>query len=208
MNIIYKYIFFIMLLGSFVVCTFQTGTQKNQKSIYECIHENKNRLHLTLQTTQDTEFNVFFVERSKPSCINPYFPAIHITTEAPHNAWLHIVYTDAADHNLRMFIDAADKTIPSSPYPFYSCETDFLDAPLWQYSFFHKPLSFWKGHAFAIEINHNTRTIKNLGGIEWGFKLHFMGLRPCAIRPRLVDKNAWNQAWELIKNHLPDYKNI
>lgn len=104
-----------------------------------------------------------------------------------------------------MFIDSEDPLNENSIYPFYSLESDFYDAPLWTYSFFNKSLSFWKGHAFALYTNHQNKIVMNLGGIEWGFELSFLRIKPIEINPKLLNHTDWNIAWQLIKGELPEY---
>lgn len=201
----------VISLGAIGVLLFQFLSWKSpqvnfsaRSDIHSCIHEDESKLKFNFQVTKDTGFEVLLVRNSKPNCVNPYFPAIHVKTAASHNAWLHIVYTDSKAPEWQIFIDST--VTKPSPYPFYTFEADFYDAPLWTYYLFYKPISFWKWHAFAVEVNHNNKTIKILGGIEWGFELRFMKLYPIAIEPRLLDEKAWKQAWKLVKGSLPDYQ--
>lgn len=164
-------------------------------------------MHFKLDAGGDKHFDVSLVENSKPNCLNPHFPCIHIQASESHNAWIHIVYTDAKAPEWRVFIDAANnKDIQGSPYPFYTYEHDFYDAPLWTYSLFTKPLRFWKGHAFAVEVDHQKKSIKCLGGIEWGFELSHFRLRPKAIYPQLLNKQDWENVWQLFQEKLPGYQ--
>jgi hypothetical protein len=135
----------------------------------------------------------------------PYFPSIHIKAIKLHNAWIHIVYTDAQTQKLRTFIDAANIDSSSSTYPFYTYEQDFYDAPLWTYSFFNKPLRFWKGHVFAVKVDHQKKSIHCMGGIAWGFELSYFRLYPKAILPQLLNKDDWDKAWQILEEKLPGY---
>jgi hypothetical protein len=168
-----------------------------------CIEQNQNKLHFQLTDQHGTTFHIDFVENSRPQCLNPHFPAIHIQTEASHNAWIQIVYNDAKEFDSKPFIDA--QTGENSTYPFYTHEKDFYDAPLWTYTLLKKPLTFWKAHAFPVQVDKFNKTIKCQGGIQWGFKLYLSQLRPVALKPTLLDETAWNQAWDLIKEKLPGY---
>lgn len=210
-----KYIFLIGLAGMIGVLLFQAlnwespdVNRNEQSNIDLCIQQDEHKLYFRFQTKQGFNFDIDFVRNSKPNCLNPYFPAIHIKTDIPHNAWLHVVYTDSEVPEQQTFIDSEKITTKRSSYPFYAYTEDFYDAPLWTYSLLNKPISFWKGHAFAVEVNHQNKTIKCLGGIEWGFELHFTKLRPVASKPKLLDEKAWNQAWRLLKSKLPNYELI
>jgi hypothetical protein len=169
-------------------------------SIKASIQQDPNAFHLNLvpenSPRKEPLFQVHFVSNSKPHCLNPTFPAIHIHTKTQHNAWIHIVYTDCPQWQI--FIDA-----PSQTQPFYSWEQDFYDAPLWNYSLFHKPLSFWKGHVFAVQVGN--KIVKCLGGVEWGFQLLLTELRPVSITPRLLGNQAWNQACSVLQKTYPQY---
>jgi hypothetical protein len=152
-----------------------------------------------------TEPNVYLVNNSAPECLNPFFPSIHIQASQSHNAWVHIVYTDSKAPEWRTFIDAANVDSPGSAYPFYTYEQDFYDAPLWTYSLLKKPLSFWKGHAFALKVDHHRKTIECIGGIEWGFELPLVKLRPKAIHPKVLGRLEWEQAFQVLQEKLPGY---
>lgn len=153
-------------------------------------------------------FDVHYVENSNKYCINPYFPVVRITTKSNHNAWLHIVYTDSKALNLRQSIDAPDLTKYPFIYPFYTLHQDFYDDPLWSYTLFSKPLNFWEGHAYAVEIDHKNKTIKCIGGIKWGFRLSFFHLRPQMIAPGSLRQQDWKNDWQFFKKELKEYKNL
>lgn len=171
-----------------------------ETNIHTCIHSDDRKLHFKLDAGGGNNFDVYLVENSKPNCLNPYFPSIHIQASQPHNAWIHIVYTDSKAPEWRTFIDAV-----KIAYPFYTYEQDFYDAPLWTYSLFNKPLRFWKGHAFAIKVDHQKKSIDCIGGIEWGFELSYFRLRPKATAPRLLNKEHWAKAWQILQEKLPGY---
>lgn len=180
--------------------------QKCQRTIHSCIYEDEHKVRFSFRTHQGTSFEGTYVENSKPNCINPYFPSIHIRTNVSHNKWIHIVYTDSKSSEEQVFIDAEIPLNKSSTYPFYTSGPSFYDAPLWTYSPVNKPISFWKGQVFAVDVDPEAKVIRCLGGMEWGFELSFFRLRPIAIKPRVVDAVAWGQAWELIKVKLPGYQ--
>ncbi|NDB83082.1 MAG: hypothetical protein EB127_10145 [Alphaproteobacteria bacterium] len=176
-----------------------------ETNIHTCIHSDDRKLHFKLDAGGGNNFDVYLVENSKLNCLNPYFPSIHIQASQPHNAWIHIVYTDSKAPEWRVFIDAANKDTQGSAYPFYTYEQDFYDAPLWTYSLFNKPLSVWKGHAFAVQVDHQKKSIHCLGGVEWGFELSQFKLRPKAINPKTLNNLDWDKAWQLLQEKLPGY---
>jgi len=150
-------------------------------------------------------FNAAYTESASNDCINPHFPAIHITTKANHNAWLHIISTDSRDRKWQHFIDMPeDKDIS----PFYTLGKDFFDAPIWKYHFFSKPLSYWKGHAYAVLIDRAKKTIVFLGGIEWGFSLSNISIFPSMIRPVALTDQDLQEDWDFLENQLVGYKII
>ena len=177
-----------------------------ETNIHTCIHSDDRKLHFTIDAGGGNNFDVYLVENSKPNCLNPYFPSIHIQAGQSHNAWVHIVYTDSKASKWRVFIDAANKDTQDSAYPFYTYEQDFYDAPLWTYSLFSKPLSFWKGHAFAVQVDHQKKSIICFAGIEWGFELSQFRLRPKAINPQLLNKQDWVKAWQILQEKLPGFE--
>lgn len=169
-------------------------------NIHTCIHSDDRKLHFKLDAGEGNNFDVYLVENSKLNCLNPYFPSIHIQASQSHNAWIHIVYTDSKVQQLGTFIDAVDFL-----YPFYTYEQDFYDSPLWAYSLFNKPLRFWKGHAFAVKVDHQKKSIHCIGGIEWGFELPDFRLRPKSIHLQLLNKQTWEKAWQVLQEKLPGY---
>ena len=173
-------------------------------TIHTCIHSDDSRLRFLLNAGGGN-FDISLVEHSKQTCLNPYFPSIHIQASQPHNAWVHIVYTDSKAPEWRTFIDAVNIESSSSAYPFYAYGQDFYDAPLWTYSLFNKPLGFWKGHAFAVDVDHQKKSIHCIGGIEWGFELSYLRLRPKSIYPQLLNKQDWEKAWQILQAKLPGY---
>ena len=156
-------------------------SHNSKKSISSCIHSSA--YNATQINSMGHLFEVHYVKNADQDCINPYFPAISITTKTEHNAWLHIIYTDNKNYKWQHFIDTTDSKTHPTIYPFYTLEQDFYDAPFWKYTFFSKPLSFWKGHAYAVLVDYHHKTIKYVGGIEWGYRLSYFHLYPQIITP-------------------------
>jgi hypothetical protein len=150
------------------------------------------------------EFDINYIENCPSDCINPNYPSIHITTSADHNAWLHVVRTDTIDPQTGQpnwtFIDSHE-----SIYPFYTCGTDFYDAPCWNSSLLAKPLGYWKGHAYAVSVDYENSTIQFVGGIEWGFTWSTFGFSPTAIPPRVVTEQERLADWKIFETALVDY---
>lgn len=205
---IYTYAKFISFIWVLSFCEVVLANENFKHTIHSCIHDDSKKLKFEFSTNNSTNFEVFFVRNTQRQCINPSFPAIHIKTNASCNAWLHIVYTDAKAKNLQIFIDSENPLTKNSIYPFYTFEPDFYDAPLWTYSLFNKPLSFWEGNAFALNIDHQSKIVEYLGGIKWGFKLSLLAIQPRAINPSLLNQDAWKEAWQLVKERLPGYNFI
>jgi hypothetical protein len=174
--------------------------------IASCIYASPNKLSFILESDGGNTFEIFLVENSAQNCSNPDFPSIEIQTTAAHNAWVHIVYTDAEEEKWQAFIDAEDKDRVGSPYPFYTYEQIFYDAPLWTYSVEYRPLSFWRGHAFAVNVNHHTKSIDCLGGIAWGFELSACNFSPRATKPQILLESDWIEAWQILQEGIPEYK--
>lgn len=151
--------------------------------------------------------NVSLVKRSALDCINPYFPTIHIKTNAPHNAWLQVVFTDFKDWRLSRFIDTAED-IESEIYPFYTFENEFYDSPIWQYGLFSIPVSFWRAHTYAVQVNHKRKTIKFVGGVSWGFEIAGLNVRPTALMPHSISPKVWGSDWLTFEKKLSGYRRI
>jgi hypothetical protein len=199
-NITLLTILFFMLIILAITWKSPSINTSAKVNIHTCIHNDNKKLYFKLNAQQGVYFYIHLAENSKADCINPYFPSIHIQTNKKPNAWLHIVYIDSREQQWRIFIDSQLST-----HPFYTYERDFYDAPIWTYTLFKKPLTFWKGHAFALEIDDINKTINCIGGIEWGFELLWFKLTPKAIPPKMLDNKAWKQAWQIIKAKLPGY---
>jgi hypothetical protein len=63
----------------------------------------------------------------------------------------------------------------------------------------------WKGHAFAVKVNHQKRIIHCIGGIECGFELSHFRLRSRATATQLLNKQDWKKAWLILQKKLPRY---
>ena len=96
---------------------------------------------------------------------------------------MHIVHPDSYLQKYRIFIDALPEL-----HPFYTIQADFYDAPCWRYNLFSKPLTYWKGHAYAVQIDENKKVVEIYGGIEWGFTLTRFSFYPSCITPRKLTK--------------------
>ena len=148
-------------------------------------------------------FDVHYVEHAHKNALNPYFPAIHITTDASHTAWLHVVRTDTVYKESQCFVDAEPDV-----YPLYTNQQDFYDAPHWRYTLHTKPLSFWEGHAYAVQIDNESKTIRCVGGIGWGFRLTYTALRPQMIVPYPLTVDDWQRDWLVLSKALEGYNLI
>lgn len=177
-----------------------------ERDIGKYIEQDSSKLSFQLTNQKGTRFYIDLIKNCGPNAINPYFPAIFIKTWPECNAWVHIARTDCQDPKFRTFIDALEPGAQYSNYPFYARSKDFCDAPLWTYGLFWRPLNFWKGHAFAVEVDDQNKTINCLGGVEWGFQLHWTKLRPVVIIPKLLVEEAWSKACGLISEKLVNYK--
>ena len=169
------------------------------------IHHNPKCQHKILHSI-DHAFDLFYVENIQcgdPYAFAPYFPAIEISTESNHDAWVQIVRTDSDNPNLKIFIDAHPQN-----YPFYVKEQTFYDIPSWNYTFFTKPLKAWLAHTYAIELDEQYKTIKCIGGISWGFQFNLFSFQPTMILPTALTKDNWNIDWKIYQNALPDYETI
>ncbi len=186
--------FGLLLCSAYYVYQWESAPVNMQRtmSMHESIH---NGVHARVKIDF---FDVHYVEHSPSASINPGFPSIHISTDVQHNAWLHVVYTDAYDPKNGkkgwVFIDALPDT-----FPFYSLEKDFYDAPLWTFSFFKGPLSSWEGHAYPVFVDYDNKTIQYLGGIGWGFTLSRFSFRPKTIKPHLLLDADWQQDWLMLR---------
>lgn len=174
---------------------------KTTLSIHDTIYQANNHRTLSLLSI-DSLFTVNYVDHASGKSINPLFPAIHIESNSSCNKWLHAVYTDGDGHAGFPFIDGYDLM-----YPYYSTGSDFYDAPHWNYSLFRKPLTFWKGHAWAISIDEMKKEISVIGGIAWGFTFASpYSIYTASIVPTSLTKKDWLVDWErLFKKALPDY---
>ena len=205
MNIKLKII--IILFSLFIICIViallfrwrnPDMNPNNIACLQKCVYQNPKTKKIKLDSMSYTT-EVTFIENSGIKCFNPFFPIIHIriNTNGQHNAWVHIVRTDSLDERLKIFVDTAKEF-----KPFYNFEEDFYDAPHWRYGVFDKPLSFWEGHAYAVKVDHVTKTITCLGGIRWGFKLARFGLKPTMIPPSSLSLDDWELDWSFFGKSL------
>lgn len=155
-------------------------------------------------------FDINYIKNMDSDSVNPYFPGIAIKQQSC-NAWLHIVQTDSKlQPEFRHFVDSVskDNVLYSSLYPFYTKGNFFTDQPQWGYTFFYKPLSYWIGHAWAIQLDEHNKTIKCIGGISWGYRLFCCSFKPSMILPEPLYKEDWMMDWKVFKKALPDYQDI
>lgn len=167
-------------------------------------NHHKADLEFDITASSGVIFKIKQINNAPKDSINPYFPIILIEPNVKVYGWIHIVYTDDINH-LSQWKILVDYNPKWTNYPFYSNLDYFYDAPLWHYSLFNKPLSVWKGHAFAINIDHQKKSINCLGGVEWGFELSYFRLRPKTTTPRLLDEQSWEKAWKILQEKLPQY---
>ena len=207
-----KIVFTIILLGvlslGFYAYNWQSPdvNQSSSSNLHQCIYKSKDKRNLKVRSLNN-EFAITYVENSDHHCFNPRFPAIHITTQAKHNAWLHVVYTDHNDiKDNQIFVDTVDPDKAPDIYPFYNLGQEFYDAPLWRYSLLSKPLSYWKGHAWAVEVDRENKTIKPVGGVSWGFNLSYFQIRPICIIPSALNGDDWVNDWQIFKTKLNEFE--
>lgn len=169
------------------------------EDIGNCLYKS-NYKNLELNS-REGDFNISYIPNAPRNCFNPSFPIIHIKLKQEHNAWLQIVRTDSSDKKLQKFIDTNVEL-----HPFYTLDQDFYDAPLWYYTLFSKPLTYWTAHTYAVKIDHQNKTIKIIGGIKWGFRLAYFPIKPQMILPSSLDTNDWQIDIEVFKQALVGYK--
>jgi len=173
-------------------------------ALYHMICGDPNHKEIAL-ASMDHSFKVYFVKNMKPNSYNPYFPAIYIQAHDECNGWLQVINTDRPDCYGR-FIDTTPKD--QEPYPFYNRNKDFTDNPIWSYGLLFKPVSYWIGHAYAVHVDEEQKTITCLGGVSWGYRFVWWWLRPIMILPVALDKKDWQTDWKTFQIELPGYKNI
>lgn len=153
-------------------------------------------------------FKVHYVENSSEACSNPGFPNIRVEIQKQHNAWLHIIHTDSKDPQKQVFIDSIDQETYPMIYPFFTYDKEFIDGPFSDYTLLSKPMTFWKGHVYPVQVNWNEQSIEFMGGIEWGFELSYLKLKPHMIKPRALTPEEIANDWEVFNKTLKDYKMI
>lgn len=208
-KIVFTIILLVVLSLGFYAYNWQSPdvNQAASSNLHQCIYKSNDKRNLKVRSLNN-EFAITYVENSDHDCFNPNFPAIHITTRPAHNAWLHVVYTDRNDiKDNQIFVDTVDPDKAPDIYPFYNLGQEFYDAPLWRYSLFSKPLSYWKGHAWAVELNRENKTIKPIGGVSWGFNLSYFQIRPICITPSALNEDDWVNDWQIFKTKLSEFKN-
>ncbi len=173
-----------------------------ENRVYQCIYKSHYSMYYFQAQSMKNYFEVRGVTHSPANCINPNLPAIHIKTQNPRqNAWLQIVYTDSKNHG-PYFIDSANSDKHPDIYPFYSKGKDFYDAPLWSYSALDKPLSYWKAHTWAVEVDYKNKTIRPIGGISWGFGISYFYYYPTALDTQPLEEKDWQQDQKIFEKEL------
>ena len=207
-----KKFFYLILSVFFLIVLLLVSTWESSYINYEStsdlnfqIHSGYNRQNFNIKSWASANFEVFLVPNATKKALNPYFPQIHIRVDKPHNAWIQVVHTDSKDPRYKVFVDTAEETKLA---PFYTLDKDFYDSPLWSYTFFKKPITFWHGHAYAVNVDHEKKTIECLGGIKWGFELKYTKLRPVALLSQSLSQSDWNKDSVVFAKKLPGYKFI
>lgn len=203
-KLIIKIILFTIAATIIIICFIWKSPTINYNSsisIHNSIYNNPH--YSTKIISLDKTFEVNYVKSSDKNSFNPYFPSIRIATTEPHNAWIHIIYTDSNIEKYKIFIDTCPK---KDIYPYYTKDQDFYDSPIWEYTLLVKPVTYWRGHVYAIKIDDNTKSIKVLGGIEWGYKLSYFYIRPQMILPSALNIENWENDKKIINGKLSDYK--
>jgi hypothetical protein len=203
--------FFLLTVGLYFYLFNWQNPQVNRafnlssQELYELIKNDQEGQHKIIDS-MNYLFDIHFIENMNMDSLNPYFPAIYIINNSC-NAWLHLVQTDSKfQPEYQKFIDC-DKSIVDL-YPFYTKDKIFVDQPHWGYSFFSKPLSYWIGHAWAIELDEQKKTIKCVGGISWGYRLFCCSFKPTMILPTSLTNQDWQTDWKVFQQFLPDYQDI
>jgi len=127
-----KVIFAIIILGvlslGFYAYNWQSPdvNQSEANNLHQCVYKADDKKNLKV-ISLNNEFAITYVENSSHDCFNPNFPAIHITSKAKQNAWLHVVYTDRNDiKDNQIFVDTVDPDKAPDVYPFYNLGQEFL----------------------------------------------------------------------------------
>lgn len=197
------------ILGIFLIISpyFQSPSinESRRAFTHEDIYQDPSHTTTAL-ISMNNVFNIALVENARLVACNPNFPAIHISTKAQHNTWFQVIRTDCSQCQYQTFIDTAPHVTPFyyQPVP----NIDFYDTPQWGYSLFFKPITFWRAHAYAIQVDHESKTIQCLGGIFWGYSLSYFHLKPCAYKPAALSLQDFMQDWQLLAKELPEYRCI
>ena len=170
-----------------------------ENNIKKCIDLDKETLNVR---SFGKDFTVNYVKNSPRHdlCISPNFPAIEIDSPKKANAWIQIVRSDTESQEYKIFIDRSDLSSV-----FYSRGKTFYDAPYWFSSFFHKPLSIWKAHAYAVYVDERKNVISPLGGGSWGVTLRTFSFSPTAIIPFSLTKRDWKEDKKILEKEVRKY---
>lgn len=144
-------------------------------------------------------FGIDFIENS----IQTGFPSIHIAACDMCNAWVQLVKTDSPFFDLQQFVDTCKDIAP-----FYTTKEfyeDFYDAPLWNITPTYRPLNYWIGHVYAVNVDFEAKTVTCLGGISWGFRIPEYKHTPTMIRPEGLTQQEWISDKQFFAKYLSDY---
>lgn len=103
-----KKIIFILIpiiLGTLILIKFAVNWENpinldGTDDASSCIYNDKKQKHVQL-TSMNNLFDIDYVKNAQSNCVGTYFPAIHITTNSPHNRW---VYCFSDNHNKKTFV--------------------------------------------------------------------------------------------------------
>lgn len=197
-------------IGALLMIALVIGLKKNPdvnrdhslgiaQSIYKSPHK------LVQLSSGGTIFKINYVKNAPKNAINPHFPAIHLLGKGEFDAWLHIVHTDAQEPALKVFVDA-HRDGDHAHYPFYAKGKNFYNAPYWRYSLLNKPLSFWRGHAYAVAVDQEEKKITFKGGVAWGFDLPRFSFSPVACVPQALSVDDWKRDMGEVSGALAGYE--
>lgn len=235
-----KLIKFIVMAGSIIILLYRltqilawhTPFNDNRfNDAQHCIFENKNHEKITLNS-MGHDFEVTYVKNASQECICPHFPALHITTQAVHNKWIFVDPQSKSLFipNIRLIVELLGDNPeidvePSDPilrkkllkdieyqghFIFKSSEKDIFSNHAEGYTLFTKNSINWTGHAWALQVDLDKKTIRCVGGVSWGFKVSWYNLWPTMILPQALTEQDWQNDWAQLSKHrhVKQYTNI
>ena len=206
-KVILRALIFCSIIGmNLVLYVYLNPLQYNQKStktIESTIYDNPNHETIDL-ISMGHHFTVNFVRSADKESQNPGFPALHINLrQEGYGGLVHIIKTDHVDH--KTFLDAAPFDTFPDIYPFYTKDQDFFDAPFWTYNVLSKSISYWIGHAYAVIIDDEVKTIQCIGGIGWGYRIPWYWPYPRMIQPYALNLENWIEDKEIFNQQQSHY---